>query len=402
MRVDRIWTDARLATLAEWAPGVGVVERGVVACKDGRIVYAGPAAEAPHALEAVETTRCDGRWITPGLIDCHTHLVHAGDRAREFEQRLAGATYEQIARAGGGIVSTVRATREATREALVAGALPRLDALLAEGVTTVEIKSGYGLELEAERRQLLAARDLGAARRVSVVPTFLGAHALPPEHAADRGAYVHLLCQEMIPAVASEGLAEAVDAFGETIAFTPAEIDRIFTAAFANGLRVKLHADQLSNQHGAAQAARHHALSADHLEHTDDDGARALAAAGTVAVLLPGAFYFLRETQLPPVPSLRAHGVPIAVATDMNPGSSPLTSLLLAMNMAATCFRLTVDECLAGVTRNAARALGLAREVGTLERGKLCDLAIWDIEHPAELVYRMGFNPLHARIWRGT
>lgn len=398
MDCDRKWTNVRLATLA--GQGLGVVEQGVIAAHGGRIVYAGPASEAPP-LEARETVDGAGRWVTPGLIDCHTHLVHAGNRAHEFELRLAGASYEEIARAGGGIVSTMRATRAASEEELIASALPRLDALLAEGATTVEIKSGYGLDLETELRMLRTARRLGELRPVRVVTTFLGAHALPPDFAGRADDYIDHVCKAMIPAVAAAGLADAVDCFCEGIGFSPAQTGRVFAASAAHGLRVKLHAEQLSNQHGAALAAAHGALSADHLEHLDDDGVAAMARGGTVAVLLPGAFYFMRETRFPPVAALRAAGVPIAIATDCNPGTSPLTSLLLAMNMAATSFRLTVDECLAGVTRNAARALGLERETGTLEAGKWCDLAIWDIERPAELVYRMGFNPLHARVWRG-
>ncbi|MCB1623293.1 MAG: imidazolonepropionase, partial [Pseudomonadales bacterium] len=338
---------------------------------------------------------------TPGLIDCHTHLVYAGDRAAEFEQRLAGVTYEAIARAGGGIAASVRATRAASEEQLIAATLPRLDALLAEGLTTIEIKSGYGLEWPTERRMLLAAGALAARRRVRVARTFLGAHALPPGFAGDADAYVEQLCEDMIPRVAQEKLAEIVDAYCERIAFSPAQVARLFAVAKQHGLGVKLHADQLSDLGGAALAAQFKALSADHLEYTNEAGVAALAAAGTTAVLLPAAFYFLRETRLPPVDLLRQHRVPIAVATDSNPGTAPITSLLLAMNMAATCFRLTVDECLAGVTREAARALGLLNEIGTLEVGKWCDLAVWDIDRPAELVYRLGFNPLHARVWRG-
>jgi imidazolonepropionase len=381
--------------------GLGVVEDGMVAAAGRGIIYAGPRADAPPGLDAIDHVKLDGRWITPGLIDCHTHLVHAGDRAHEFETRLAGATYEEIARAGGGIMSTVRATRSATEDRLIAATLPRLDALIAEGVTTVEIKSGYGLDRDTEVRQLRASKTLAQHRRVKIRTTFLGAHAFPPEFDGNRAGYVDYLCFEMIPLVAREKLADAVDAFCERIAFTPAETDRIFTAAAAAGLARKLHADQLSNLHGAALAARHRALSADHLEHTDEDGATAMAAAGTVAVLLPGAFYFLRDTTAPPVDEFRRHGVPMAVATDMNPGTSPLTSLLLAVNMAATLFRLTVEECLAGVTREAARALGRHESLGTLEPGKACDLAIWNIERPAELVYRIGFNPLYRRVWRG-
>jgi len=401
MRCDRIWRNARLATLGEGRPGLGVVEDGLIAGRGGLIAYAGPAADAPAGLEAAEVIDCEGRWITPGLIDCHTHLVHGGDRAREFEMRLAGASYEDIARAGGGIVSTMAATRAASEAELVESALPRLDALLAEGATTLEVKSGYGLSLEHERKQLRAARALGARRRVTIRATFLGAHALPPEYAGDPDGYVDMICGEMLPALAAEGLVDAVDAFCETIGFSPAQVERLFATARALRLPVKLHAEQLSNRHGAALAARFGALSADHLEYLDADGVAAMATAGTVATLLPGAYYFMRETQLPPLGLLRAAGVPIAIATDCNPGTSPLTSLLLAMNMAATSFRMTVDECLAAVTREAARALGLAAVTGTLEAGKTCDLAIWNVERLAELVYRMGLNPLHARIWKG-
>lgn len=398
MRFDALWTGARLATLDPARPGLGVVEDGAIAASGGRIAFVGPRADLPAGADAVTRHDLDGRWVTPGLVDCHTHLVHAGDRAREFELRLAGASYEEIARAGGGILSTVRATRAASEDDLVASALPRLDRLLSEGVTTVEIKSGYGLEPESETCMLRAARRLATERPVRVVTSYLGAHALPP--GADRAAYIDEVCAT-IPALARQGLADAVDAFCETIAFTPQETARVFEAARAAGLPVKLHADQLSDLGGAALAARFRALSADHLEHTSEEGAVAMAAAGTVAVLLPGAFYTLRETQAPPVAAFRRHGVPVAVATDCNPGSSPLTSPLLAMNMAATLFRLTVEECLAGFTREAARALGRLSEIGTLEVGKASDLAIWDIERPAELVYRIGFNPLHARVWRG-
>ncbi|MDF0487929.1 imidazolonepropionase [Sphingomonas sp. H39-1-10] len=398
MRCDTLWTHARLVTCA--GAGLGLVERGCVAARDGTIVFAGPAADAP-TIEATRTIDCEGRWITPGLIDCHTHLVHGGDRSHEFELRLAGASYEAIARAGGGIVSTMRATRAASEDALVASALPRLDALIAEGATTVEIKSGYGLDAASELRMLRAARRLGQERPVRIATTFLGAHALPPEFADDADGYITMLCDELLPEVAAAGLADAVDAFCEGIGFSPAQTERMFQAAAAHRLPVKLHAEQLSNLHGAALAARHGALSADHLEYLDDAGVAAMARAGTVATLLPGAYYFVRETRLPPVAALRAAGVPIALATDCNPGTAPLTSLLLTMNMGATLFGLTVDECLAGVTRNAARALGLADTIGTLEAGKACDLAIWDIERPAELVYRMGFNPLRARIWSG-
>ncbi|MEI5680139.1 MULTISPECIES: imidazolonepropionase [unclassified Mesorhizobium] len=407
----RIWRNARLVTLTERTPGLGIVEKGAVAAEGGRIVYAGPETSLPVALrEKAEIIDCEGRWITPGLIDCHTHLVHAGNRANEFEMRLAGATYEEVAKAGGGIVSSVKATRAATEDELVRQSLPRLDALIAEGVTTVEIKSGYGLSHMHERWSLRAARRLGSVRDVSVVTTFLGAHtlpqnlgslAVPSEPYPDKDAYITNIVDNMLPAIAAEKLADAVDGFCEGIAFSPEQISRVFDKAKELGLPVKLHADQLSNLHGAALAARYSALSADHLEYTDEDGAAAMAKSGTVAVILPGAFYFIRETKKPPVALFREHGVKMAIATDCNPGTSPLTSLLLTMNMAATLFGMTVDECITGVTREAARALGLQAETGTLEAGKWADLAIWDIESPAELVYRMGFNPLHQRVWRG-
>jgi imidazolonepropionase len=400
-RFDRIWHNARLATVRQDLPELGVIAHGVIAARDGRIVFAGAQSDFPVDADAVERIDCAGRWITPGLVDCHTHLVFGGNRAHEFELRLQGASYEEIARAGGGIVSTVAATRASSEAELVSGALPRLDALIAEGVTTLEIKSGYGLNTEIEMRQLSAARALGQQRPVTIRTSFLGAHALPPEADGDKDRYIDLVCNEMLPAVAQAGLADAVDAFMEGIAFSGEQTARVFHAAKVLGLPVKLHADQLSNLGGAALAAQFSALSADHLEHTDDAGAAAMAQAGTVAVLLPGAFYFIRETVKPPVDLFRAHGVPMALATDCNPGSSPLTSLLLAMNMGATLFRMTVAECLAGVTREGARALGVLAETGTLEAGKRCDLAIWDIERPAELVYRIGFNPLHDRVWMG-
>jgi imidazolonepropionase len=401
-RPDAIWLNARLATLATDRPGIGAIERGALAARDGRLVFVGAEADLPAGWRGgAPTIDCGGRWITPGLVDCHTHLVYAGDRAHEFELRLAGASYETIARAGGGIAATVGATRAASEDELVRQSLPRLDALIAEGVTTVEVKSGYGLELAAERGMLRVARRLAAERGVGVRTSFLGAHATPPEFSGDRAAYLANVIDEMLPALAAEGLIDAVDGFCESIAFSRDEIARLFAAAHARGFRVKLHADQLSNGGGAALAAEFGALSADHLEHADEAGAAAMAKAGVVAVLLPGAFYTLREKQAPPVELFRKHGVAMAVATDCNPGTSPLTSPLLALNMAATLFRLTVDECLAGMTRNAARALGLDGEIGALEPGKWADLAIWDIERPAELVYRLGFNPLHARVWRG-
>jgi imidazolonepropionase len=398
---DHIWHRCRLVTLSSSRQGLGLIDDGLIAARDGRIVYAGAAADAPSALDARERIDCAGRWITPGLIDCHTHLVYGGNRAHEFERRLAGASYEEIARAGGGIVSTVKATRKASTDELVAAALPRLDALIAEGVTTIEIKSGYGLELDTERRQLQAARHLAGLRPISVRTTFLGAHTVPAEMAGNKSGYIDKVCDEMLPAIAAEGLADAVDAFCEGIAFSVEQTAQVFAKAQTLGFPVRLHADQLSNLHGAALAARFGALSADHLEYADEDGVAAMARAGTIAVVLPGAFYFIREHQLPPIEAMRRHGVPIALATDSNPGTSPLTSLLLAMNMGATLFRLTVDQCIAAVTREAARALGLFEQTGSLDTGKFCDLAIWDIEQPAELVYRMGFNPLHARVWRG-
>lgn len=398
-QVDRIWRNARLATMT--GSGIGETDLGLIAARDGRIVYAGPESDAPQTV-CTDIVDCEGRWITPGLIDCHTHLVYGGDRVREFELRLRGASYEEIAKAGGGILSTVKATRAASADELLAQTLPRLDALIAEGITTVEIKSGYGLETETELKQLRTARRLAELRPVSVTTTFLGAHAIPPEARNDRAAHVARICDEMLPRVAAEGLADAVDAFCETIAFSAEEVATVFAAAAKHRLPVKLHADQLSDGGGAALAANVRALSADHLEYASDAGIAAMAEAGTVAVLLPGAYYFLREKQAPPVEACRRHGARIALATDSNPGSSPLTSPLLTMNMGATLFGLTVEECLAGFTREAAHALGRAGEIGTLTAGAWCDLAIWNIEHPAELVYRMGFNPLWRRIQKGT
>lgn len=398
---DKLWTNARLATMSPTAGApYGAIEDGVIAASDGRIVHAGPRSEAP-AFAAAETIDCAGRWITPGLIDCHTHLVYGGDRAHEFELRLQGATYEEIARAGGGILSTVTATRNASEDELFASADRRLAALIAEGITTVEIKSGYGLEQAAELKQLRVARRIGRERPVTVRTTFLGAHAVPPEYKGRSGNYTALVAGPMLDPVAAEGLADAVDAFCEGIAFSPDETRQVFAAAKAKGLAIKIHAEQLSNLNGAKLAAEMGALSADHLEYLDEAGVEAMAKAGTVAVVLPGAFYFLRETQVPPIALLRKHGVAIALATDANPGSSPLTSPLLVLNMACTLFRMTPEEALAGLTRHAAKALGLQDEIGTLEAGKRCDLAIWDIERPAELAYRIGFNPLHTRIWNG-
>ena len=393
--------NTRLATLDPAMDGLGIVENATIAILGERIAYAGPAAQLPAEWRTTETIDCEGRWITPGLIDCHTHLVHSGERSREFEMRLAGADYRDIARAGGGILSTVKAVRAASPERLLEESLPRLDALIAEGVTTVEIKSGYGLDPANEIKCLRVARQLGELRAVSIATTFLAAHVVPPELHGNASDHITSMVNDALPTILAENLADAVDGFCETIAFSPDEIRRLFAAAREHKLPVKLHADQLSNLHGAKLAAEFNALSADHLEYTDEEGAQAMAHAGTVAVLLPGAFYFLRETQLPPIDLFRRFNTPMAIATDNNPGTSPMTSLLLAMNMAATLFRMTVAECLAGVTREAARALGMLHDRGTLEAGKFADLAIWDIGSPAELVYRMGFNPLYRRMYRG-
>lgn len=398
LQCETIWTRAQLAMIEN--DRLRIVDRGLVAAMDGHIIYAGPAADAP-ALDATRTVDCEGRLITPGFIDCHTHLVFAANRSAEHEMRRTGASYEEISQAGGGIKSTMQATRAASEDELVAAALPRLDALIAEGATTVEVKSGYGLNLDTEMRMLRAARRLGKERPVTIRTTFLGAHALPPEFVGRADDYIDMVVDEMIPAVAEAGLADAVDAFCENIGFTPSQTERVFTAAEMHGLPVKLHAEQLSDQHGAALAACHGALSADHLEYLEEAGIAAMAKSGTIATLLPGAFYFMRESRKPPVAMLREAGVPMALATDCNPGTSPLTSLLLTMNMGSVLFGLTVDECLAGVTLNAARALGLDGITGSLAVGRQCDLAIWDVADPAELVHRMGFNPLHARVWRG-
>lgn len=396
--VDRIFIKAKVATLR---PGAAQTEALAIAVGNGRIIALGPDEQVLSAYRAEEIIDLEGRLVTPGVIDCHTHLIHGGNRAGEFEQRLSGVSYETISRNGGGIMSTVRATRAASDAALIDAALVRLDSLIAEGVTTIEIKSGYGLDLPTEMRMLTGARALETHRPISVATTYLAAHALPPEFAGRADDFIDLVTDEHLPLIAERGLADAVDAFCETIAFSAAQTARLFQAATDRGIRVKLHADQLSNLHGAALAARFHALSADHLEYTDEAGAVAMAEAGTVAVLLPGAFYVLRETQFPPIEAFRRHGVAMALATDCNPGTSPLTSLLLAMNMGATLFRLTIDECLAAVTREAARALGRLGEIGTIEPGKRADLAIWNVDSPAELVYRIGAQPLHARIFKG-
>jgi imidazolonepropionase len=390
--MDLLVTNVHLATMADGA-GYGELRDGALGVKDGAIAWIGAAAGAPAARRVVDG---DGGWLTPGLIDCHTHIVHAGKRSDEFEARLNGASYEDIARAGGGIMSTVRATRAASEAELLRQSLPRVASLLAEGVTTIEIKSGYGLTLEDEAKMLRVARRVGQVLPVAVATTFLGAHALPPEFAGRADAYIDAVCEQMLPQLARAGLVDAVDAFCERIGFSAAQTARVFAAAARCGLPVKLHAEQLSDQGGAQLVARCKGLSADHLEHLGEEGVAAMAAAGTVAVLLPGAYYFLRETQAPPVAALRAAGVPMAVSTDCNPGTSPMTSLLLALNMACTLWRLTPLEALQGATVHAARALGRQASVGTLAVGKRADLALWDIARPADLAYAMGFNPCRA------
>ena len=398
-----LWTQARLATMAPVdGKAYGAIENGAIAVAGDRIHWVGKQSLLPADLPAHVTVHsAEGRWVTPGLIDCHTHLIYGGDRAREFEQRLTGISYEEIARQGGGIVSTVTATRAASEDQLVDSARPRLAALAAEGVTTIEIKSGYGLDLDTELKMLRAARRLGEKCGVDVVTSFLGAHALPPEYAGRSDDYIDFVCAQVMPRVAESGLADAVDAFCESIGFTAAQTERVFEQAKALGLPVKLHAEQLSDLGGAALAARYGALSADHLEFVSEASIEAMAQSGTVAVLLPGAFYFLREIRKPPLDTFRQHRVPIAIATDSNPGSSPVTSILLMLNMACTFFHMTPEEALAGATRHAAMALGRWHDIGSLEAGKKADFVLWDIEHPAELAYRIGFNPCHRVIENG-
>ena len=396
---DTLFINVHLATMNG---GYGEIRDAALAVKDGRIAWLGPRSALSGELDARAVKDCGGGWLTPGLIDCHTHIVHAGNRSDEFEARLNGATYEEIARLGGGIMSTVRATRLASDEELLGQSLPRVASLLAEGVTTLEIKSGYGLSLDSEAKMLRVARRIGQLFPVTVKTTFLGAHAVPPEFAGRANDYVAALCGQMLPALVADGLVDAVDAFCERIGFSRAQTERVFCAARAHGLPVKLHADQLSDQGGVELLARYHGLSADHLEHLSPVGIAALAASGAVAVLLPGAYYFLRDTQAPPVAALRAAGVPLAVATDCNPGTSPMTSLLLALNMACTLWRLTPQEALAGCTSNAARALGIAADVGSLVVGKRADLALWQIERPADLSYAIGFNPCRAVVNGGV
>lgn len=390
---DLLLREARIATMQPGAVDYGTIENGALAIADGKIAWLGHAGSVPDET-ATDTLSLRGRLLTPALIDCHTHLVFAGDRSAEFEQRLRGASYEEIARAGGGILSTVRATRDAGVDELYEQSLPRLRAIMASGVATVEIKSGYGLDVDNEIKMLEVARRLGDETPVDVRTTLLAAHTVPPEFKDDANAFIELICAELIPVVAERGLADAVDAYCESIAFDPEQVARVFEAARDAGLPVKLHADQLSDGGGAGLAARFDALSADHLEYTSAEGIRAMAAAGTSAVLLPGAFLTLGETQHPPVDGLREHGVPIAIATDCNPGTSPLASMRDAMALACRLFGLTPQECLAGATREAASALGLGRDRGTLEVGKRADLAVWDVDHPRDLGYWLGRNVL--------
>ena len=393
MSFSTLYNNAQIATMTSDKP-YGLIENGAVAISNGMIKWVGPEKDLPVEFNGLPENDLGGRLLTPALIDCHTHLVYGGSRATEFELRLKGASYEEISRSGGGILSTVTATRTATEEELFSQSLPRFDALLAEGVGTVEIKSGYGLDLETEIKMLRVARKLGMERNVRVKTSFLGAHAIPQEFKGKADAYIDFVCEEILPVVYDENLADAVDGFCENIAFSTKQISRVFDKATALGLPVKLHAEQLSNLGGAALAANYGALSADHLEYLDESGVQAMAKSGMVAVVLPGAFYTLRETQLPPLNSLRKAGVPLAIATDCNPGSSPLTSILLCMNMACTLFRMTPEEALAGVTRVAAHALGFGSEVGTIEVGKKAEFAVWNVDQPAELAYRMGYNPL--------
>lgn len=396
IRADRLITDCRIATMVAGGGPYGAIADGAILIRDGRIAWVGARADLPDH-EATETDRLGGLWVTPGLIDCHTHLVFGGDRSGEFEQRLEGATYEAIARAGGGIVSSVKATRAASEDALFASAMSRLDGLTATGVTTVEIKSGYGLDHESELKMLRVARRIGAETNVRVRTSYLGLHAVPPEWKSDRGRYVDLAVDEILPAAHAEGLVDMVDAYCEPIAFSVEEVGRLFDKARDLGLPVKLHADQLSDGGGAALAARYGALSADHIEHTTEAGVKAMAEAGVVSVLLPGAYLMLRETTPPRVQLLRDHGVAMAVATDCNPGTSPLASMTAALNLACVQFRLTPEEALAGATRVAAQALGLEAEIGTIEAGKVADLAVWDIQRPAELCYWLGKPLLFSR-----
>jgi len=397
---DLLLTDARIATMQAGEADYGTIENGALAIAGGSIAWLGSGADLPDVTPAA-TRSLDGRWVTPALIDCHTHLVFGGDRAAEFEQRLRGTSYEEIAAAGGGILSTVTATRAADANQLLTAALPRLQTLAREGVATVEVKSGYGLDVDSEIRMLEVGRKLGEASGITVRTTLLAAHTVPPEYSNDADAYIDLICNELLPDVAERGLADAVDAYCESIAFDAVQVAKLFRCSQDFGLPVKLHADQLSDGGGAELAAHFGALSADHLEYTSTSGVRALADAGTVAVLLPGAFLTLGETQHPPVAELREAAVPIALATDCNPGTSPLCSIQFAMGLGSRLFGLTPEECLAGVTREAARALGLGDDRGTLDIGKRADIAVWDLQHPRDLSYWLGGNPLSELLIAG-
>lgn len=401
MRFDRLFTNARLATMTETGALYGAIDGASIAVRDGRIAWVGSDNDRPADVDIDAVDDLEGRWVTPALIDCHTHLVFAGDRSGEFERRLAGESYESIARSGGGIKSTVNAVRNATAAELAASALPRLDSLTQEGLGTIEIKSGYGLNFESEINMLKAARSIGLVSGIRVETTLLAAHAVPPEFAGNEDGYIDEVCIPLIAEAARQGLADAVDAYCEGIGFSPDQVRRVFETAKASGLPVKLHADQLSDLNGAALAAEFGALSADHLEYTNDAGISAMAKAGTTAVILPGAYYMINETQKPPIEAFRTAGVPMALASDANPGTSPILSLLTIANMGCTLFGMTVEEALAGITREGARALGLANEVGTIETGKFCDLAIWDVENPAQLVQWVGIKPLHGRVLNG-
>lgn len=400
---NSIWINVHLATMDEArdAHSYGEIRDAAIAVQDGKIVWLGAMADLPIDYVAEQVFDGQGAWLTPGLIDCHTHIVYAGNRSHEFEARLNGVAYEEIARQGGGIVSTVKATRAATDEELMQASLPRVLSSLREGVTCLEIKSGYGLDTATEAKMLRVARQLQQDLPVRITTTFLGAHALPPEFAGRADDYIEEVCERMLPAIAAQGLADAVDVFCEKIGFTPAQTTRVFEAARSLGLPVKLHAEQLSDQGGAALTAQYQGLSADHLEYLSEAGIAAMRAHGTVAVLLPGAYYYLRETKLPPIAALREAGVPIALATDCNPGTSPMTSPLLTMNMACTLFRLTPLEALRGITIHAARALGLQDEIGSLQVGKNADFALWKIERPAELAYMIAVNPCVGRVFAG-
>lgn len=388
---DTVWINTTLLTMTDNGKPYGLIEDGAIAAKDGKIAWVGQRQQLT-ATPAKETVDCAGSYLSPGFIDCHTHIVYGGHRIAEFEQRLQGLSYSEIAQHGGGILSTVRSTRAAPEAELVSSATQRLSHFMREGVTTLEIKSGYGLDTQSEIKMLRVVKSLAARHPVDIAATFLGAHTIPPEYKSKVDDYIDLICDEMLPAIAADKLASCVDAYCETIAFSTQQISRVFKSAQTLGLHVKLHADQLSNGHGAELAAQFNALSADHLEYTSDKGVHAMAAAGTVAVLLPGAFYMLKEKKLPPIASFRKAGVPMAIASDCNPGTSPILSLRLIMNMACILFGMTPEEALSGVTRNAAKALGLQAKIGTLETGKQADLVLWEIQHPAELSYSAGGN----------